>query len=159
SLSGSQTGVNYQLKKNGNDEGSPVAGDGNPIPFGSQPAGTYTVVATNATTNCTATMTGSAVITNSTLAVSLASAGNVTTICGAGPVTLTATASGGTPGYTNYEFFKNNSSVQSSASNTYNATAPGTYKVTVTDSVPCTKTSSDLTLTAAVPSSETISGA
>ncbi|MEI6853028.1 MAG: hypothetical protein WCL06_09300, partial [Bacteroidota bacterium] len=59
-LSGSQTGVNYQLKRNGSSQGSPVAGTGSAITFGNQTTyATYTVVATNATTSCTATMTGS----------------------------------------------------------------------------------------------------
>ncbi|MBX2893183.1 MAG: hypothetical protein KF734_19890 [Saprospiraceae bacterium] len=63
-LSGSQTGVDYQLQIGGVDTGSPVAGDGNAISFGNQTAaGTYTVVATNTTTLCTATMTGDAVVT------------------------------------------------------------------------------------------------
>ncbi|MCW5920772.1 MAG: Ig-like domain-containing protein [Saprospiraceae bacterium] len=63
-LSGSETGVNYQLQIGGVDTGSPVAGDGNAISFGNQTAaGTYTVVATNTTTLCTATMTGNAVVT------------------------------------------------------------------------------------------------
>jgi hypothetical protein len=63
-LSGSETGVNYQLQIGGVNTGSPVAGTGSALSFGSQTtAGTYTVVATNATTSCTNNMTGSAVIT------------------------------------------------------------------------------------------------
>ncbi len=67
-LAGSATGVNYQLYNGASPEGSPVAGTGSAISFGSTftAAGTYTVVATNATTNCTANMTGSAVITTAT---------------------------------------------------------------------------------------------
>jgi uncharacterized protein YjdB len=63
-LSGSQTGVNYQLMNGASTVGSPVAGTGSAISFGTQPnAGTYTVVATNTATSCTSTMTGSALIT------------------------------------------------------------------------------------------------
>ncbi len=63
-LSGSETGVNYQLYNDASPAGSPVAGTGSAISFGSQTAaGTYTVAATNATTSCTANMTGSATVT------------------------------------------------------------------------------------------------
>ncbi|HLO53602.1 MAG TPA: zinc-dependent metalloprotease family protein, partial [Saprospiraceae bacterium] len=62
-LSGSQTGVNYQLQLNGGNIGTPVAGTGAALNFPVQStAGTYTVVATNATTGCTNNMTGNAVI-------------------------------------------------------------------------------------------------
>ena len=61
-LSGSQTGVSYQLRKDNVNTGSPVAGTGNPIGFGNQTAGVYTVVATHST-GCTATMTGSVTVT------------------------------------------------------------------------------------------------
>lgn len=63
-LSGSQTGVNYQLLRGGTAQGSPVAGTGSAISFGNQTtAGTYTVLATNASTTCQQTMTGSATVT------------------------------------------------------------------------------------------------
>jgi len=49
-LSNSETGVNYQLKKDGSNVGSAVAGTGSALPFGNQTgAGTYTVEATIAT--------------------------------------------------------------------------------------------------------------
>ncbi len=57
------TGVNYQLYNGTTSVGSPVAGTGSNIVFGLQTAtGTYTVVATNATTGCMSTMTGSAIV-------------------------------------------------------------------------------------------------
>ncbi len=63
-LSDSETGVNYQLKRDGSNTGSPVAGDDDDITFGNQTAaGTYTVLATNASSSCTNTMTGSASVT------------------------------------------------------------------------------------------------
>ncbi|MCZ2460881.1 MAG: lamin tail domain-containing protein, partial [Chitinophagales bacterium] len=63
-LSGSESGVNYQLVRNGTNTGSPVAGTGSAISFGNQTvAGTYTVIATNTSTTCTATMTGNVTIT------------------------------------------------------------------------------------------------
>jgi hypothetical protein len=64
SLSGSQTGVNYQLKINGADAGAVIAGTGAALTWSNQTSGgSYTVVATNPTTSCTATMSGSATIT------------------------------------------------------------------------------------------------
>jgi autotransporter-associated beta strand protein len=63
-LSGSDTGVDYQLKRNGSDVGSPVAGTGAVLDFGLQTvAGTYLVVASNTATFCTGNMVGSAVVT------------------------------------------------------------------------------------------------
>ncbi len=62
-LSGSAVGINYQLYLGGVSIGTAVAGTGSAISFGLQTgAGTYTVVATNATTGCTANMTGNAVV-------------------------------------------------------------------------------------------------
>ena len=62
-LSNSEVGVNYQLVLNGTNVGSPVSGTGSAISFGLQTAaGTYTVVATNATTACTDNMTGSVTV-------------------------------------------------------------------------------------------------
>ena len=52
-----------KLKKNGVSQGSPVNGTGSAISFGNQLKGTYTVVATRVSTSCSATMSGSAVIT------------------------------------------------------------------------------------------------
>lgn len=59
-LSGSVTGMSYQLKNGGVDVGLPLAGTGLPLDFGLQTAaGSYTVEATNNTTGCTNIMAGS----------------------------------------------------------------------------------------------------
>jgi hypothetical protein len=59
-LSGSQSGVNYQLNRNSVPLGSPVAGTGSAISFGPQTlAGNYTVSASDGSTSCAAAMTGS----------------------------------------------------------------------------------------------------
>jgi cytoskeletal protein CcmA (bactofilin family) len=70
-LDGSETGVEYQLVLDGTTNvGSPVAGTGSAISFGNQTtAGTYTVVATNTTTLCEQTMTGSATVTINALPI------------------------------------------------------------------------------------------
>jgi hypothetical protein len=67
-LSGSQSGVNYTLLRNGSATGIPVAGTGTgAISFGMQTlAGNYTVVAMNNTTSCTNDMTGSATVSINT---------------------------------------------------------------------------------------------
>jgi len=62
-LNGSETGFSYQLYVDGSPTGSPVPGTGSSIDFGNQTtAGTYTVIATNTTTLCTAAMNGSVVV-------------------------------------------------------------------------------------------------
>jgi len=67
-LSNSNTGVNYQLYLGSAPIGSAVAGTGSGITFGSLTAtGTYTVIATNATSGCTNNMTGSAIVSINTL--------------------------------------------------------------------------------------------
>jgi hypothetical protein len=67
-LSGSQSGVNYQLKTGGVNTGSPVAGTGSAISFGNQvTVGDYTVSATNTTTFCTNAMAGNVTISIDTL--------------------------------------------------------------------------------------------
>ncbi len=62
-LAGSDAGVNYQLFNGATAIGSPMAGTGAALDFGLQTlAGTYTVVATDATTGCTNTMSGTAIV-------------------------------------------------------------------------------------------------
>lgn len=89
-LSNSQTGVNYQLKLNGVNNVTALAGTGSVLSFGNKTvAGNYTVVATNVSTSVIANMTGSAIvtvnplptvtITGETTPVSLGSTGNVYT--------------------------------------------------------------------------------
>jgi Secretion system C-terminal sorting domain len=67
-LPGSAIGTNYQLYIGGVPTGSPVAGVGALLSFGLQTVpGTYTVVATNATTGCTSNMSGSATVSTNPL--------------------------------------------------------------------------------------------
>jgi len=62
-LNGSQSGVNYQLRLNNANTGSPVAGTGSALSFVNQTGiGTYTVVVTDGSTGCTSSMTGSATV-------------------------------------------------------------------------------------------------
>ena len=59
-LSGSQTGATYQLKQNGANTGSPVAGTGSALGFSVNQPGVYTIVATNTSNGCASDMAGSA---------------------------------------------------------------------------------------------------
>jgi hypothetical protein len=89
-LYSSQTGVNYQLKRNGTNVGSVVPGTGSALNFGVQTvAGTYTVVATNASTSCTSNMSGNAVVAVNAKPV-ITIAPSTTSVCVGGSVTLTA---------------------------------------------------------------------
>ncbi|NEW84575.1 MAG: hypothetical protein GZ094_19715, partial [Mariniphaga sp.] len=63
-LSGSETGVDYQLYLGATPQGSPLSGTGLALAFGNQvTAGNYTVTATRLTGGCNATMNGNAIIT------------------------------------------------------------------------------------------------
>jgi hypothetical protein len=62
-LSGSELGVAYQLIKDAVNSGSPVAGTAAALNFGNQTAGVYTCSAQRSATYLTATMTGSATLT------------------------------------------------------------------------------------------------
>jgi hypothetical protein len=135
-LSGSQSGVNYQLELNSSPVGSPVAGNGSTLSFGAQAAaGTYTVAAANATTACASTMTGSAVITVNPLP-STPTASNNGPICAGSTLNLsTPTVAGATYGWTGPSSFTSTAQ-NPSISNTTSA-ASGTYLVTITDSNGC----------------------
>ena len=95
-----ETGVNYQLRLDGNPTGSPVAGTGAAISFGLQTtSGTYTVQATNTTGGCTAAMTGSKIITVNVPPSTAVLAGPATAICTGSSANLTVTVTGGTSPY------------------------------------------------------------
>ena len=106
-LSGSENGVNYQLKNGATNIGSPVAGTGSSISFGTQNnPGTYSVVATNASTGCVSNMNGSIQIKETPIVTVTSSnppicTGGSSTISGnvtseSGPA-WTLTLSGGSP--------------------------------------------------------------
>lgn len=73
-LSSSQTGVNYQVYKNGIATGSPMAGTGAALALATECAtgrNTYSVVATRVSTGCSAAMNGTAVVSKSRALTSL----------------------------------------------------------------------------------------
>jgi hypothetical protein len=108
-LPGSETGVNYQLMRGATMVGSPVAGNGGPISFGTHSvAGTYNVVATNGVTTCSRDMTGSATISiNPVPVVHTVTGGGNYCVGGSGvAVSIDGTESG-----INYKLFNGSSAV------------------------------------------------
>ena len=103
-LSGSNVGTNYQLMLASAPVGAPVAGSGVGISFGMQTTpGSYTVIATNATTGCQSTMTGTAPVVANTLPASHTITSVGTNYCPGGPgvvIGLDGSNSG-----TNYQLF------------------------------------------------------
>ncbi len=92
-LSGSQTGANYQLKLGASSVGSPVAGTGGAISFGTfTTVGTYSVSASTAAASCVASMSGSATITSGTVSPIT----GTLTVCESATTTLGNAISGGT---------------------------------------------------------------
>jgi len=138
-LSGSQSGVNYQLF-DGSIYETTTAGSGGVISFGLQvAAGTYTVFATNATTGCVNNMADSAVVIVNILihdSVSL-STGYIDSVCTGTVVTYTATPVGGgsAPEY----LWTVNGATVGGTGNTYTYTPLDSDNVTVTmtSSFPC----------------------
>lgn len=147
-LSGSQTGVSYQLKRNGNAAGISVSGNGNSISFGQQMLpGSYSVTATNEITLCSFTF-------NSTLTVSENNSPNVFALTGGGGIcpgaaglniTLANSESG-----VNYELYEFNGTTGVSFAGTGSSVSfgefniPGNYYIIATDiATSCTNIMSD----------------
>jgi hypothetical protein len=87
-LSGSETGVHYQLKKNGFNYGAELTGTGSVLTWTGCEAGTYTVSARRTGTYITGNMNGSAVITADPPAIGGSVAGGTTITLGAATDTL-----------------------------------------------------------------------
>ena len=135
-LSGSQTGVNYQLFIGGSPVGSAVGGTGNALSFGNQTTiGTYTVGATNTTTLCTNNMTGSASITSGSQPTAFSVTGGGPSCSGPGiAIGLSGSQSG-----VNYQLLRGGSPIGSAVAGTGNAlsfgnqTTIGTYTIGATN--------------------------
>ncbi len=97
-LSGSETGVSYELLRDGMQTGIIKSGSGFMLNFGTlQDEGSYTVFAINDTTGCTHTMSGSAVVAFQP--VPEANAGPDVTITQNEPAVLNGSATGGSGAY------------------------------------------------------------
>jgi gliding motility-associated-like protein len=135
-LSGSQTGVNYQLKLNGVNIGSPVAGTGSALNFGMQTsAGTYTVEATNTVTSCIGLMNNSVTITINTPPTPTAS--NNGPVCPGNTLSLSALPNG----MSSYSWTGPNGFISNTQNPTVSSSATaamaGTYKLVITDANGC----------------------
>jgi RHS repeat-associated protein len=123
SLSGSQSGVSYQLFRDNVATGSAVAGTGSPLNWSGMGTGTYKVTATN--NSCTpVTMTNQPVVTQvgpPSAAVSGATKVDETAI--------TLSASTGT-GYT-YQWFRDGIQLSGKTASTLSVTDAGSYHVAI----------------------------
>jgi len=90
-LSGSNIGINYTLFNSATSVIT-LTGTGGPIDFGFETAGTYTVLATNAVTGCTSSMTGTATITVNPVVTPLVTISTASgdTVCSGTIITFTA---------------------------------------------------------------------
>jgi len=164
-LSSSNTGVSYQLYKGGAVAGAPVAGTGAEISFGNvTTAGTYTVLATNNSTSCSAAMAGSATVGINALPSSYTVSGSAS-IC-AGQPGVVITLGGSTPGV-EYQLMNGTTPVGfpmlGTGSNIDFApvTTAGSYMVVANDpSTSCSKnmTGSATVVVNALPAAQTVTG-
>ncbi len=156
-LSGSETGVNYQLKRNGANFGTALAGTGSALNFGNKPfSGTYTIVATKpASPGCSTTMNGSTVVSiNPSPRVFDVTGGGAYCAGGAGPeVRLSGSQVG--VNYTLFRLDENNTSHRvrtdagtGAAINFGNKPLAGTYTVIATNTT--TNCTSDMNGSATV---------
>ena len=138
-LNGSQSGVGYQLIRNGSTNvGSAVSGTGSAISFGNQTvAGTYTVNGAYPT-GCNSNMTGSVSITVNSNPTPLIS-GN-TPFCQGNSITLNAGS-----GYSSYLWSTG------AISQTISVGSSGTFTVTVTNSNGCSGSTTAATTVHSLP--------
>ncbi len=92
-LSGSEIGINYQLKRNGMAVGAPVPGTGGALNFGPQAiAGAYEVSGIHAVNGCMVMMTGSATVSTTDCSTQAPNYCACDGPDGRAPVTIKATA-------------------------------------------------------------------
>jgi len=143
-ITASSTGIAYQLYIAGVPMGTPIYGTGLPISFGTMTmAGTYSVMASDPATGCTASMSGSAtvtVVTGATPAVSITATPG-TTVCAGSTVSYTATpTSGGTS--PTYSWTVGGLVVGTSSTYSYVPASGDVVSVTMASSLACATPSS-----------------
>lgn len=151
-LSGSQSGISYQLYNGTTVSGMPLTGSGPAIDFGAKTAaGSYTVVAKNPTTGCTSTMVSSAPISVFSLPVAYSVTGGGS-YCAGGTgfhIGLGASENG-----VNYQLYNGATAVGAPVMGTAGAldfgiqTAAGTYTVAAANAT--TACTNDMTGAAAI---------
>ncbi len=93
-LDGSDTGISYQMYRDGGMLGAPLTGTGSALAFGAtDTAGTYTIIATNNTTGCVNNMAGTSVVTANVLPLVQTIAGGGSYCAGTGGPTVTLSGS------------------------------------------------------------------
>ena len=136
-LANSNVGVNYQLQLGGVNTGTAVAGTGSAISFGLKTtAGTYTVIATNATTTCTSGMTGSAIITINPLPT-ITSVSAPATICKGSSATINLASITGTGSSYNLYTASSGGTLIGTIPQTVAPTTSTTYYVEAVSSAGC----------------------
>lgn len=160
SLAGSQTGINYQLKINGTNAGTPVAGTGNALTWSDQGSGTYSIQAIG-TGGCAQVMTGTPVITvNPAPAIYTVGGGGAVCAGSSFAITLDRSDIG-----VNYVLTRGTTTI-STLAGTGNALSwgnqvlPGTFTVTATNATSgCTLSMGSTTVTLnTLPSLYSVSG-
>ena len=135
-LDGSESGVTYQLFRDGSDVGAAISGSGlgSTLDFGDfNTAGTYTVEATRTDGGCTQTMAGNVVITN-TGAPTASFTASATIVDTTQAITFTNSSSNAT----SYTWdFGDGSSTSILENPTHTFTAAGTFTVTLTATNSC----------------------
>ena len=141
-LSGSETGVTYQLSANGSPVGNSVTGTGNPISLPSSDAGTYKIVATNTTAGCVNIMNGTATVTVNPLPNVYNMKGGGDRCSNGGNITIGVT---GSQTGVQYKFFKNGDLAHVTATLNgsgyplgFPVSLPGTYTAVAVSSAGCT---------------------
>ncbi|MBX2901869.1 MAG: hypothetical protein KF775_19645, partial [Cyclobacteriaceae bacterium] len=137
-LSGSTSGVNYQLYMGSTPAGVAVSGTGGPLTIGTYTAaGTYTVSATNTTTGCMRNMSGAAVVNINALPTMYAVTSSGSNYC-AGGTGITMGLAGSESGVS-YQLYNGAGTVGTPVSGTGSSisfgvyTASGTYTVLATN--------------------------
>lgn len=140
-LANSQSGVSYQLYNGVTAVGSAVSGTNSAISFGTQTSsGTYTVKATNNTTSCAQTMTGSTSISINARPTSLLTGTQVIGACSSS-ATLSVNLTGSSPWSITYNDGTTSTTVNNITTNPYNFSvspiATKTYSVTALSDAQC----------------------
>ncbi len=165
-LTGSNTGVSYQLMNGSSPSGAAVAGTGFALDFGLQTtAGVYSVMAQNGTTTCVNTMSGSVVVSINPLPVRYSTLSVGSHYCSGGtgvPVSLSNSDAG-----ISYQLYDGSTSAGTAIAGTGSGitfglqTAAGVYRIIATN--PATGCMDTMNSTASVvidplPTTYTISG-